>query len=146
MSAYVVDKETIDTLIAGALRARLFGEDEATEKGQMLWRENVISVSYRYNLPTRDATELAQYEGDVEAYEYAPCAPTGPEIDAAIDCLDYQSCEHDGWEASAAHALLANIRIAFPAAPPVPTPRRRRAFPSLATRRVEHGAHGKRHA
>ena len=76
MSAYVVDKETIDTLIAGALRARLFGENEATEKGQMLWRENVISVSYRYNLPTRDATELAQYEGDVEAYEYAPCAPT----------------------------------------------------------------------
>jgi len=120
MSAYVVDKETIDILIAGALRAKLFGEDEATEKGQMLWRENVISVSYRYNLPTRDATELAQYEGDVEAYEYAPCAPTGQEIDAAIGCLDYQSCEHDGWEESAAHALLANLRIAFPAAPPVP--------------------------
>ena len=131
MSAYVVDKETIDTLIAGALRAKLFGEDEATEKGQMLWRENVISVSYRYNLPTRDATELAQYEGDVEAYEYAPCAPTGQEIDAAIGCLDYQSCEHDGWEESAAHALLANLRIAFPAAPPVPTPRRVQVKPYM---------------
>jgi hypothetical protein len=114
MSAYVVDKETIDTLIAGALRAKLFGENEATEKGQMLWRENVISVSFRYNLPTRDATELAQYEGDCEAYEFTPCDPTGPEIVRAIDCLDYQSCEHDGWEASAAHALLANLRIAFP--------------------------------
>ena len=118
MSAYVVDSQTIDTLIAGALRARLFGEDEATEKGQMLWRENVISVSYRYNLPSRDATELAQYEGDVEAYEYAPCDPTGEMIVRAIDELDYQSCEHDGWEASAACALLRNIRIAFPPPPP----------------------------
>ena len=117
MSAYVVDKETIDTLIAGALRARLFGIDEASEKGQMLWRENVTSVSFRYNLPTRDATELAQYEGDVEAYPYEACDPTGETIDAAIDCLDYQSCEHDGWEASAAYSLLKSIRIAFPAKP-----------------------------
>ena len=131
MSAYVVDKETIDILIAGALRAKLFGEDEATEKGQMLWRENVISVSFRYNLPTRDATELAQYEDDVEAYEYAPCDPTGEMIVRAVDELDYQSCEHDGWEASAAHALLANIRIAFPAAPPVPTPRRVQVKPYM---------------
>jgi hypothetical protein len=120
MSAYVVDKETIDQLIAGALRAKLFGPDQADEKGQMLWRENVTSVSYRYNLPTRDATELAQYERDVEGYEYEPCEPTGETIDAAIDCLDYQSCEHDGWEASAACALLRNLRIAFPAAPPAP--------------------------
>lgn len=118
MSAYVVDKETIDTLIAGALRARLFGIDEATEKGQMLWRENVTSVSFRYNLPSRDATELAQYEGDVEAYGYAPCDPDGPAIVDAIDCLDYQSCEHDEWQASAACALLRNLRIAFPPPPP----------------------------
>jgi|HubBroStandDraft_5_1064220.scaffolds.fasta_scaffold69458_2 hypothetical protein len=131
MSAYVVDKETIDTLIAGALRAKLFGLDEATANGQMLWRENVTSVSFRYNLPTRDATELAEYEGDVEAYEFTPCDPTGPAIDSAIDCLDYQSCEHDGWEASAACALLRNLRIAFPAAPPVPTPRRVQVKPYM---------------
>ena len=122
MSAYVVDSQTIDTLIAGALRARLFGIDEATEKGQMLWRENVVSVSFRYNLPTRDATELAQYERDVEAYEYAPCDPTGEMIVRAIDELDYQSCEHDGWHASAAHGLLQAIAYAFP-----PTPLIRRA-------------------
>ena len=120
MSAYVVDKETIDTLIAGALRARLFGIDEATEKGQMLWRENVTSVSFRYNLPTRDATELAQYERDVEAYTYAACDPDGAAIIDAIDCLDYQSCEHDGWHASAAHGLLQALAYAFPS-----TPRRR---------------------
>jgi hypothetical protein len=117
MSAYVVDKETIDTLIAGALRAKLFGQDEANEKGQMLWRENVVSVAYRYSLATRNAAELAEYEGDVEAYNYTPCDPTGETIDAAIDCLDYQSCEHDGWLASAAYALLSDLRIAFPAKP-----------------------------
>lgn len=115
MSAYVVDKETIDQLITAALRAKLFGREDATEKGQMLWRENVISVSYRYNLPTRDATELAQYEGDVEAYEFEPCEVSGPQIVSSIDCLDYQSCEHDGWPQSAAYALLEDLRAAFPA-------------------------------
>lgn len=131
MSAYVVDKETIDQLITGALRAKLFNREEATEKGQMLWRENVTSVSYRYSLPTRDATELAQYEGDVEAYEYAPCGIDGPAMVRAIDCLDYQSCEHDGWQASAAYALLQNLRIAFPDTPRVATPRRVQVKPYL---------------
>ena len=131
MSAYVVDKETIDQLIAGALRAQLFGESEATEKGQMLWRENVISVSYRYDLPTRDATELAEYEREVEAYTFEPCEPTHRDIDEAIGCLIYQSCEHDGWQASAAYALLANLRIAFPAAPPAPAPRRVQVKPYM---------------
>ena len=115
MSAYVVDKETIDQLITGALRAELFGPEEANEKGQMLWRENVISVAYRYNLATRDATELAQYESDVEAYEYEPCEVSGAQIISSIDCLDYQSCEHDGWPQSAAYALLEDLRAAFPA-------------------------------
>jgi hypothetical protein len=114
MSAYVVDKELIDKLIAGGLSARLFRPKDATEKGQMLWRENVVSVAYRYNLATRDATELAEYERDVEAYEYEPCVTTGAEIDAAIDCLDYQSCEHDGWTESAAYRLLKELRICFP--------------------------------
>jgi hypothetical protein len=115
MSAYVVDKETIDKLIAGGLRAELFMPCDATVNGQMLWRENVISVAYRYNLATRDATELAEYEAAVEAYTFEPCAPTAREIDSAIDCLDYQSCEHEGWEASEACKLLQQLRGAFPA-------------------------------
>ena len=114
MSAYVVDKDLIDKLIAGGLSARLFLPMDATEKGQMLWRENVTSVAYRYNLATRDATELAEYERDVETYEYEPCIVSAQEIDAAIDCLDYQSCEHDGWEASAACALLKELRVCYP--------------------------------
>jgi hypothetical protein len=120
MSAYVVDKELIDRLVSGALHAKLFNREQATEKGQMLWRENVVSVAYRYSLATRNAQELAEYEGDVEAYEYTPpdtcpdCGAGSAEIISAIDCLDYQSCEHDGWQASAAYALLAQLRIAFP--------------------------------
>lgn len=118
MSAYVVDKAIIDELITGALCAGLFGREEADAKGKMLWRENVLSVSFRYNLPMRDATELAEYERDVEAYTFDSRAISVDTIDSAIDCLDYQSCEHDGWQASAAHALLASLRIAFPPPPP----------------------------
>ena len=114
MSAYVVDKDLIDKLIAGALRAELFMPMDATANGQMLWRENVTSVAYRYNLATRDATELADYEREVEAYTFEPCEPTHRDIDEGIDCLDYQSCEHDGWEASEACALLQQLRVAYP--------------------------------
>jgi hypothetical protein len=120
MSAYVVDKELIDRLVSGALHAKLFDREKATEMGQMLWRENVVSVAYRYSLATRNAQELAEYEGDVEAYEYtAPetcpdCGAGSDEIIRAIDCLDYQSCEHDAWETSAAYELLGKLRVAFP--------------------------------
>lgn len=119
MSAYVVDKDLIDRLIAAALRAELFMPADASENGRMLWRENVVSVAYRYNLATRDATELADYERDVEAYTYEPREFTAQQIDADIGCLDYQSCEHDGWEASEAYALLRQLRATFPARPRV---------------------------
>jgi hypothetical protein len=115
MSAYVVDKELIDKLVAAGLKAELFMPCDATPNGAMLWRENVVSVAYRYNLATRDATELAEYERDVDAYTFTPCAFTPREIDEGIDCLDYQSCEHDGWEASEACKLLQQLRAAFPA-------------------------------
>ena len=114
MSAYVVDKELIDKLIAAGLQAELFMPCDATVNGAMLWRENVVSVAYRYSLATRDATELAEYERDVEAYKFTPCAFTPREIDEAIDCLDYQSCEHDEWEASEACFLLQQLRVAYP--------------------------------
>ena len=113
MSAYVVDKDVIDKLIAGALRAKLFGPNDATKKGKMLWRENVVSVSHRYHLPTRDPVELVNYGRDIAAYVFEPCEPSFTEIDEAIDCLDYQSCEHDGWETSAAYALLQELRAAY---------------------------------
>ena len=114
MSAYVVEKELIDKLVSAAIDAGFFGEDKATAKGQMLWRENVVSVAYRYNLATRDPAELAEYNGDVEAYTFQFRAYEDEDIDKGIDCLDYQSCEHDGWETSEAHAFLGDLRVAFP--------------------------------
>lgn len=117
MSAYVVEAELIDTLIAGALQVGLFNSEEATEKGRMLWRENVISVAYRYNLAECDPAELAEYNLDVESYVFPSRSPRKPEprdVIAAIDCLDYQSCEHDSWPLSEAYALLEHLRVAFP--------------------------------
>ena len=115
MSAYVVDKETIDQLVSAAIDAKLATLDDATAYGQTLWRENVISVAHRYQLATRNASELAEYEGDVEAYEYEPqAAPDTRHIIEAIDCLDFQSCEHDGWQASEAYAQLGKLRTAYP--------------------------------
>lgn len=115
MSAYVVEKDLIDQLVSAAIDAKLCTMDEATRYGQTLWRENVISVAHRYQLATRNAIELAEYEGDVEAYEYEPqAAPDTRHIIEAIDCLDYQSCEHDGWPTSDAWVQLHNLRTAYP--------------------------------
>jgi hypothetical protein len=80
--------------------------DTADRTGQMLMRENRLSVDHRYN------------ESEVEdIYEY----PYGPHtrhinpvaILSAIRCYEYQSCEHPGWETSEAKAYCEALQLAM---------------------------------
>ncbi len=94
--------------------------------GQILVSENVASVSHRYSEPGRvvyygpeaaasmEDTEDEDLPGPCDRYVYAdPGRTMTPgELFAAIDCLDYQSCEHDGWETSEAYAILRTLREA----------------------------------
>lgn len=88
--------------IAERLRRRAT-PDEADRIGQMLMRENRLSVNHRYN------------ESEVEdIYSYSP-RPLGGRIDPvailkAIDGYDYQSGEHPGWGASEAFAFCQALR------------------------------------
>jgi len=103
-----------------------------SQLGQILVSENVASVSYRYSEPGRtgyygaeQAAELGadldpdagELPGPIDAYYMAPYVYTDPgyvlspgEVFHAIDCLDYQSSEHDGWRTSEAFAFLAALR------------------------------------
>ena len=87
---------------------------------QMLHRENVASVNHRYNereeyqAPTYVAAAKARYLKD-----YFTLVPVGKlsqriaQVFKSIDCYEYQSCEHDGWEKSQAHAFCQDLRRAW---------------------------------
>ncbi len=129
MSAFVVSKAHIDYMVRAATVLRynhcpltwIWGIERETgnyeratlprgddsrelEVGQMLWDENVASVSFRY--PDDDGA------GDV--YSMAPpmmgLDPEPVQVLKAIQCYEYQSCEHGGWEASEAKAFCDSLR------------------------------------
>jgi hypothetical protein len=138
MSAFIVDKAHIDALIQAGIRSGSpargsytlrwrVGENpewtgdyegysvklrEQTREltrhtqdrvGAMLWNENRRSVDHRYD-----------EANDREVYRFAPSKVTTPvAILKALDCYEYQSCEHDGWETSEAHAFCAALRRAM---------------------------------
>jgi hypothetical protein len=124
MSAFEVSKTHIDVLVSAAMRfgtgsgwmySSLGGEttpinlETADKFGQMLWDENARSVSYLHG---GDVEE-------VEAYTFKRVDTTSiVQVLKAIDCLEYQSCEHDGWNDSEAqqfcHALRRRMIRALP--------------------------------
>lgn len=85
-----------------------------SQLGQILVNENVASVCGRY--PDVDP-DIGDLPGPIDAYYMAPYVYTDHgyvlspgEVFAAIDHLDYQSCEHDGWRTSEAHGFLTALR------------------------------------
>lgn len=85
-----------------------------SQLGQILVDENIASVCGRY--PDTDP-DIGDLPGPLDAYYMGPYVYTDHgytlspgEVFKAIDCLDYQSCEHDGWRKSEAHAFLDALR------------------------------------
>ena len=137
MSAFVVSKAHIDYMVRAATvlhyrhgpMAWIWNVDRAAgnydretlprgdharalEVGQMLWDTNVESVQYRYS--DTPPTELPGTTGCDYRYETGPSlqcrSPEPVAVLKAISCYEYQSCEHDGWEASEAHAFCEALR------------------------------------
>lgn len=134
MSAWIVSRTHIDLLVTAGLD--LPGRDthggilswyvdgnrhtlttsNADEIGQMVWAENVASVSHRYpddgpgDLPGPNGFHAA----DVLLYSHTWVRgiidPTV--VLRAIDCYEYQSCEHPGWKASRARAFCVALQEA----------------------------------
>jgi hypothetical protein len=137
MSAYTVTENHIIYLVAAALSRRIrrgchnrfswvqvkypgdvthhiidAGEMETVaEFASELWQENVRSVNYRYQNDQADLTTyvIDPYKVDdlLHAWDFDPL-----EVLKAIDCLEYQSCEHPEWEASKAWSFLNRLRRA----------------------------------
>jgi hypothetical protein len=113
MSAWIPSKSHIDLLVKVAILDGHAVDTTPDELGQTLVDEVVKSVSYRY---PDDDVEMGELPGPVDAYYLKPYAYEAPlreftdrEITAAVDCFNYQACEHPGWNASDAAGLTAAI-------------------------------------
>lgn len=100
MSAFIVTKKHIDYLVTAALSAKYMTGIEPNEFGALLWTENHKSVNARYN-----------EESAAEPYRFTRSPGKVDPVKAlkAIHCLQYQSCEHEGWKQSEACKRLEQL-------------------------------------
>jgi len=112
MSAFIVSDYHINALVSWAARnttryyTKAFGwvginDGTAQTIASTLLRENARSVNHRYGKRSRPRITFQMV--DTGHLSHA-------DVIRACDCLDYQSCEHDGWERSEAYAILQAIR------------------------------------
>lgn len=118
MSAWVVSKHHIDVLVSALIefdvyvrlgdgRPRPAKDLDPVAIGQMLWTENVRSVTARYDLATTQDKERqdehAGYIDDIVGYAFTQRHGFKPgPLAHALACYEYQSCEHATWRDSAA--------------------------------------------
>jgi hypothetical protein len=103
MSAFICNHSHITALAVYAARNRLLGLTDPSQIGQMLHAENVTSVNYRYGESTKPKFALCEWAA---FHDFSRV-----QIVKAARCLEYQSCEHPGWEASGACKLVRAIIV-----------------------------------
>lgn len=109
MSAFIVSTEAITVLVEAARRWvsgyehdgewKTVKQLDAREIGQMLMAENAKSVNFRY----RESAAPGLFH-PVRTPEILSAPPMV--VLRTLHCYEYQACEHDGWEASEAHAFI----------------------------------------
>lgn len=116
MSAFQISAKHVNALIDAAIHecarygVRWYDDRvtraNATEVGAALLNECAKSVAYRYN------EEPDTFDGE---YEWKPIdAPLGyVALLKLIDCYEYQSCEHPGWNTSQAKEFCDRLRKAL---------------------------------
>lgn len=138
MSAWIVGKTHIDLLVTAGLTfpgqriqgaclrwwipgnnpvdSKTLRHENADTVGVMLWAENYRSVMHRYPDAETDGDGVPGPDGftgaHVLTYEYlrVPGRIDPVVVLKAMDCYEYQSCEHDGWQNSSARAFCAALQ------------------------------------
>jgi hypothetical protein len=140
MSAFMVSENHIDAIVLTALfgpsefckpykgewYAPYFGNpskkldyDNAVELGQLLTDANVESLKARYPRENHDVEPYTIQNLELSRNRYSALA-----ILKLIQCYEYQACEYDGWESSAAAkfcaALTRRLITCLPGYDPLP--------------------------
>ena len=92
--------------------------DNANQVGQMLMDECVASVAHRYSDDT--TAELPGSMDNLDPFQYPLTGhlPTPVEAIKLVHCYEYQSCEHEAWEASDAHRFTTALHDTLESALP----------------------------
>ncbi len=121
MSAYIVDHSTLHAILTWARNLRIsvkhpdgdgrwvgLNDLDPSEVGQLLMNENYRSVNYRYREkdvpPPYGFREVISIKRGGQNHIL-----TAIDIIKVCNCLEYQSCEHDGWDKSWAKAFLDRV-------------------------------------
>lgn len=102
MSAYVVDKATIDDITSAALHYGLLDVDTATLAGQMLWDANRRAVAQRYG----------EFPAEIEYRFEATPAHVG-QWARSLTNLVYQCSSHPTWGVMQARELCVKLAVAM---------------------------------
>lgn len=126
MSAFLVSEDHIRYLIQAGLCMNTYGnlrwfshgteseqprqlgeldDHNASEVGNMLWRENHASVSYRYNAAGGACPVYVHDKAGAKVFRIDPVW-----VLKLIQCYEYQACEHPGWCDSAARAFCEALQ------------------------------------
>lgn len=87
----------------GDLLRRELNHATADRVGQMLLRENRLSVDHRYN--ESELEPIYHFEHWTSVTRVDPVV-----ILKALSCYEYQSCEHPGWETSEAKTFCDRLQ------------------------------------
>jgi hypothetical protein len=109
MSAWIVSDDHIDLLttavdVMAAYQGRIHTPAEIQGIFDMLRQSNYDSVNFRYSEHEEPTPRAFQRLKDFNVT--AACLV---QTRAAIDCYEYQSCEHPGWATSEAYKLIVNL-------------------------------------
>lgn len=111
MSCFIVNLNHISALVRWACRndvsvyygnpsRRLDIPGNEQETCDILLAENIASFNYRYKVTVDDRMVYDAFVTSLRPID----------VIKACDCLEYQSCEHDGWETSTAKAIVDAIK------------------------------------
>lgn len=126
MSVHMVDKNHILYLVGAAISPAIatsgkFGghtlcpgkPESAADFANMLWRENIKSISARY--PNRSSGTLpgpSEKKFVIEPKDFpTPFKVFDPvQVIKSCDCFEYHSSVHPGWKTSAAKEFISALR------------------------------------
>ena len=107
MSAWLCSDRHINSIVTWAFKnhRHFYARDTDWEAmAQALLDENYKSVNHRYN-ETDKPHSIVWTTAKSKTLTAVECIK-------ACHCLNYQSCEHDGWESSLAKAFLDSVESA----------------------------------
>ena len=120
MSAWIVSQNHIRLLVEALYKYEVVHDESLYQSpdalGQVLWQENHKSVNARYHRRNRtpvyahDSAAMATWEYPVRSRGIIrELVRNQPLVYKQARCYRYQSCEHAGWEHSAACRLITKL-------------------------------------